>query len=38
MNLGDDGDVRACLLRGESGAHAGEAGADYEDIVLVDRH
>src|SRR5581483_11139343 len=38
VDLRDHADVRAKLLRREGGAHAGEASADDEDVVLVDRH
>ena len=36
--LRDDRDVGALGLGGNAGAHAGQPGADYQDIVLVDRH
>ncbi len=38
MDLGDDRDVGALRLGGDSGAHAGKPGADYQDIVLIDGH
>ncbi len=34
MDLGDDPDVGAPLGGGEGGALAGEAGADYEYVVV----
>jgi hypothetical protein len=34
MDLGDESDVSARVVGLDSGAHAGTAGADDEDVVL----
>jgi hypothetical protein len=34
MDLGDEGDVRACVVSLDGGAHAGATGTDDEDVVL----
>jgi hypothetical protein len=36
MQLGDHHDVRAGVVRGNGGAHAGTAGTHDQDIVLCD--
>jgi hypothetical protein len=34
VQLRDDGDIGACVVRCDRGAHAGAAGPDHHDIVL----
>jgi hypothetical protein len=38
MDFGNDRDVGALKLGSKTGTHAGQPGADYQDIVLIYGH